>query len=214
MSRATVSAIDPQLAGLPAGLSGADPRSRLLAAAVATVSERGYGTASLAGIAAEAEVSRSVFARHFDDKQACYLAAYDVVIEWLGEGIAEALAHDGGWPQGVGTAVQTTLGLLALDPRLARFCGTEPLFAGPAPLERHQATVRRLAAPLRAGRAHCAWGAELPRQLEETVVGGAIWSIATHARGDGFLELAPELTYFLLTPYFEVAEARRLAGVR
>jgi len=204
-----------RFAATPAALAGADPRSRLLAATVATVAEHGYGATTVTQIAFKAGVSHQAFVRHFADKEACYLAAYDVVVDWLGVEIRAALGRRGGWPRGVRTAVEATLSLVAADPRLARFCAIEPFFASAPALERHRATVARLAAPLAAaGRAHCAWGAELPSELEETIVGGAIWSIASHVRaagGDRLAELAPELTYFLLTPYLDVAEARRLA---
>jgi AcrR family transcriptional regulator len=214
MSQIADAATAPSVIEPPAALTGEDPRSRLLAAALAVVAERGYGATSVTQIAARAEVSRQVFAAHFADKQACYLAAYDATIEWLGEGIERALAERGGWPQGVRTAVETTLSLLAVDPRLARLCGMEVLFAGPPALVRHRATVQRLAAALRSGRDHCEWGARLPEQIEETVIGGAIWSIGTRAasaKHERLRELGPDLTYFLLSPYLEIAEAERVA---
>lgn len=203
------------LAGAPTALAGADQRSRLLAATFLTVAERGYGATTVSQIASEAGVSPPDLALHFADKEACYLAAYDALVDWAGAGVRTALARRGGWPRGVRTAVEATLSMVAADPRLARFCATEPLLAGAGALDRHRTTVARLAAPLRIGREHCAWGAELPSELEETIVGGAIWSIASGVQaGDGerLAALAPELTYFLLTPYLDTAEARRLAG--
>jgi AcrR family transcriptional regulator len=203
------------LAGAPAALAGADQRSRLLAATVAVVAERGYGAATVAEIASEAGVSHADFARHFADKEACYLAAYESLVIWFGVEIQSALAGRGGWPRGVRVVVEATLDLVAADPRLARFCGTEPLLAGAAALERHRGTVKHLARALRVGREHCAWGADLPDELEQTLVNGAIWSIAEHAApaSDKRLdELAPDLTYFLLTPYLDTAEARRQAA--
>jgi AcrR family transcriptional regulator len=212
----TSTAYDCGPADSPVPLAGDDPHSRLLAATLATVGERGYAATTAAQIAAEAGLSDAVFAGHFADKEACYLATYDALVDWLGVGVRAALSRRGGWPWGVRIAVEATLGMIAEDPRLARLCGTEALLAGAPALGRHRATVRRLAEPLRAGREHCAWGHELPDQLEETVVSGAIWSIASRARsgcGERLLELAPELTYFLLTPYLDAAEARRLAGL-
>jgi AcrR family transcriptional regulator len=200
----------------PAALSTADRRGRILAATLATIGERGYGATTVAQIASEAGVSCAALARHFDDKEACYLTTYDALAEWIGAGIRAALARQGGWPRGVGTAVEAILEPIAADPRLARFCGIEPLLAGAPALERHRATVGELARSLRVGREHCAWGGELPDQLEETIVNGAIWSIARAAgpgRAGSLLGLAPELTYFLLTPFFDAAEARRLAGL-
>jgi len=209
-------AFEPALLEAPAAPAAADQRGRILAATLATVGERGYGATTVAEIAAEAGVSRATLARHFDDKEACYLATYEVLVEWIGTGIRAALARRGGWPRAVRTAVEAILDPIAADPRLARFCAAEPLLAGASALERHRDTVGELARSLRVGREHCAWGEELPDQLEETMVSGAIWSVARAAKSGGaesLLGLAPELTYFLLTPYVDVAEARRLAGL-
>jgi AcrR family transcriptional regulator len=203
------------LAGAPAALAGSDRRSRLLAATVAVVAERGYGAATVAEIASEAGVSHQEFVRCFADKEACYLAAYDVLVVWIATEIRGAIAGRGSWPRGVKAVVEAALEIVVADPRLARFCGTEPLLAGAPALERHRATVRHLASALRVGREHCAWGGELPEELEQTLVSGAIWSIAEHAApasGKRLDQLAPDLTYFLLTPYLDAAEARRLAG--
>jgi AcrR family transcriptional regulator len=213
----TVPAFEPDLREAPAAPAAADQRGRILAATLATVAERGYGAATVAQIAAAAGVSRVVLARHFDDKEACYLATYDALVEWIGAGVRAALSRRGGWPRAVRTAVEAILDPVAADPRLARFCGVEAQRAGASAFERHRAAVGELARSLRVGREHCAWGEELPDQLEETLVSGAIWSIARTAksgRAESLLELAPELTYFLLTPYVDVAEARRLAGLR
>src|ERR1700710_1742765 len=169
-----------------------------------------------AQIAAGAGLPRAARARHFDDKEACYLATYDALVEWVGEGVRAALSRRGGWPQAVRTAVEAILDPIAADPRLARFCGLEAQRAGAPAFERHRAVVGELARSLRVGREHCAWGDELPDQLEETLVSGAIWSIARVAKSGGaesLRGLAPELTYFLLTPYLDVAEARRMAGL-
>jgi AcrR family transcriptional regulator len=212
----TVPAFEPGWAEAPPSPTAADQRGRILAATLATVAERGYGATTVAQIAAAAGVSRTVLARHFDDKEACYLATYDALVEWIGAGVRAALSRQGGWPRAVGTAVEAILDPIAADPRLARFCGVEAQRAGAAAFERHRATVGELARSLRVGREHCTWGGELPDQLEETLVSGAIWSIARAARSgkaEALLGLAPELTYFLLTPYLDVAEARRLAGL-
>jgi AcrR family transcriptional regulator len=202
----------------PVGLVGGDRRARLLGATVATVAERGYASATVVQIAAAAGVSAADFDRCFAGKEECFLAAYDLAVEWLEEWIRAALAAQReGWPGDVRRAVQATLDLLALDPRLACLCGAEVLFAGPRALERHRATVARLAALLRSGRDHCDWGGELPAGLEETILSGAIWWLARSARnGDAerLGEIAPDLTYFLLVPYLDAAEARRLADRR
>ena len=211
MSRPAASAV---LVDLPDGF-GQDRRARLLGATVTTVAEHGYVATTVAQIAAAAGVSVAEFDRHFAGKGDCFLAAYDVTVELLEEWIrAELAGRREGWPHDVRSAVQATLDLLAVEPRFASFCGAEVLFAGPRALRRHRATVARLAALLRAGRRHCDWGGELPADLEETLLSGAIHSLARGARnggGERLGEMVPDLTYFLLVPYFDAVEAQRLA---
>jgi AcrR family transcriptional regulator len=200
---------------LPLLLAADDDRSRLLTAIIATVPERGYRDTPVAEIVARAGLSEANFFRCFADKEDCFLAAYDLAVAWLGGAIARALERSGGWPQGVRVAVSAALDCLATEPRLARFCGIEVLFAGPVALGRHQAAVERLAVPLRAGRVECAWDLKLPNDIEQIAIGGAIWLLAHKAGLDGsesLTALAPDLTYFLLVPYVGIEDAQRLAA--
>jgi AcrR family transcriptional regulator len=211
----------PVLAKLPRGRHGLpqefvdyNHRNRLLSGVIDSVAERGYAATTVSHITSSAAVSRGAFYRHFEDKRDCYLAAYDVVVDWIGEQVVRALEESPSWPQGVRTAVITTLGIFSADPRLARLCTIEVLSAGEPALARYEATVERLSVPLRAGRAERPLGAQLPMHLEGNLVGGAISLIPRYlkAGGGGHLdELAPELTEFLLAPYLGVAAARQVA---
>jgi AcrR family transcriptional regulator len=211
----------PALARLPRGRHGLpqefvdyNHRNRLLAGVIDSVAERGYAATTVTHITSAAGVSRGAFYRHFEDKRDCYLAAYDVVIAWIEAEVARALEDCGSWAQGVGIAVTRALEIFAADPRLARLCTVEILVAGAPALARYEATIERLASPLRAGRAERSLGAELPEHLEGSLVGGAISLIPRYLNansGDRLDELIPELTEFLLAPYLGVAAARRLA---
>jgi AcrR family transcriptional regulator len=211
----------PALARLPRGRHGLprefvdlNHRNRLLAGAIEAVAEHGYLATTVTHITAAAEVSRGVFYRHFDDKQSCSLAAYDIAVDWIAEAVAQTLDLGDGWARAVRSVVATTLGVFATDPRLARLCTVEILFAGTPGLDRHEATLERLAIPLRAGRAERPLGAELPLHLEPTLIGGAISLVPRYlnaGNGDRLAEAAPELTEFLLAPYLGVAAARQLA---
>jgi AcrR family transcriptional regulator len=214
--------MSPALARLPRGRHGLprefvdhNHRNRLLAGALDSVAERGYLATTVSHISAAAEVSRGAFYRHFDDKRACFFAAYDLAVEWIGAAIARALDPVPDWPRAVRIAVATTLDIFAADPRLARLCTIEILFAGPPALDRYEATLERLAAPLRAGRTACPPGAEPPPHLESTLVGGAISLIPRYlnaGNADLLAGLAPELTEFLLAPYLGPARARQIAA--
>jgi AcrR family transcriptional regulator len=211
----------PALARLPRGRHGLprefvdnNHRTRLLAGAIEAVAERGYIATTVTHITSKAQVSRGAFYRHFDHKQECFLAAYDVAVEWLAKEIDRALLPGESWAQGVKAVVARLLEIFAADQRLARLCTVEILLAGAPAEARYEATVDRLVVPLRAGRAECPLGAELPLHLEPTLIGGAISLIPRHLKaglGDRLAEAAPELTEFLLAPYLDAAAARQLA---
>ena len=56
-------------------------RERLFAATVAMVAEKGYEATTVADLVELSGVSRSAFYRHFEDKQECFLAAAEALIE-------------------------------------------------------------------------------------------------------------------------------------
>jgi AcrR family transcriptional regulator len=201
--------------GLPQDFIDRNHRNRLLSGAIEAISERGYGAMTVTDITTHAAVSRNAFYRHFAGKEECFLATYDVVVEWLFAAVEEALEPGGGWSQKVTAAVATTLDLFAADPRLARLCAVEAPLAGRASVARHEALIERLAALLRGGRDEGPLGPELPPRLEEALLGGAVALIArfVHAGRAGELqELAPELSELLLAPYLGPDEARRLVA--
>jgi AcrR family transcriptional regulator len=200
---------------LPPELTSPGQRERLLAGALEAVVARGYSDTSVAHVLAAAGVSRKTFYECFANKEACVLAAYDLIVDWLGEQIAQAVDGVEDWAQGVRIAVKTVLSCLAADPRLARLCAVDILRLDRVGFARYQATVERLAVPLRRGRALCAWDADLPPVLESTLVGGAIWLIGHRAQLDdpaSITELAPDITYFLLAPYLDTPAAHRTAA--
>lgn len=67
--------------GTPREEAERNQRERLFAAMVATVAEKGYETTTVADLVELSGVSRSAFYRHFEDKQACFLAAIESLVE-------------------------------------------------------------------------------------------------------------------------------------
>ncbi len=209
------------LAHLPAGRHGLprefiedNQRNRLMAAAIDVLGERGYLASTVDAICSAAGVSSNTFYTQFDDKEACFLAAYDVTLAWLTDEASRSVAAADDWPRQVQAAVAGTLELLASDSHLTRLCAVEILRLGRVGSARHQATIERLAMPLRRGRAHCPWGEDLPPLLEATIAGGAVWLVGHRTRSGqpgSLTELAPEITYFLLVPYLDTPAAQQVA---
>ena len=199
--------------GLPQDFVDRNHRNRLLAATIEAIAERGYPTATVADITRHAAVSRGAFYRHFGDKEDCFLAAYEIAVEWLWEQVAAAIAPGTSWAGSVAIAVERLLGLLAADPRLTRICAVEAFVVGPVAVARHEALIERLAGLLRRGREEAMIGADLPPQFEEALLGGAVSLVARYVhtqRAEHLHELAPVLLELFLSPYMGAEEARRL----
>jgi AcrR family transcriptional regulator len=199
--------------GLPREFIEANQRNRLMAAALEVFTGRGYAAASISDVIKAAGVSRNTFYAHFADKEACFLATYDVVLAWLsGHALAAAESADG-WAPGVIVVTTTLTGLLAADPRLARLCAVEVFQAGPPAARRHEALIERLTSALRAGRDAGSRAGELPAILDAVLVGGVISLIArwvNAGEGDRLTDLDRELSEVLLAPYLGLTAAREL----
>jgi AcrR family transcriptional regulator len=125
-------------------------RGRMLAAMATAVGEKGYGAVSVADVIARAGVSRRTFYEHFDNKEECFLAAYDAGVDAMLGAIDDAIgeaAVDG--PLAIARAgTQRYLETLAANPAFARTFLVEVLAAGPRALERRAAVHGRFAEQL------------------------------------------------------------------
>ncbi|HLJ07616.1 MAG TPA: helix-turn-helix domain-containing protein [Acidimicrobiia bacterium] len=131
---------------LPSGRHGltreaveASQRGRLLDAMAQVVAEKGYAATTVADVVERAGVSRRTFYEQFADKEACFLAAYDVGLEVVLGRIRDAIgsaAAAAGWRERARAGVEAFLVLLASEPAFARALQVEILTAGPAALER------------------------------------------------------------------------------
>src|SRR4051794_24535271 len=79
-------------------------RGRMLAAMATAVGEKGYAEVAVADVIARAGVSRKTFYEHFENKQQCFLAAYDAGVEMMLGAIDEAIADAGSDPTAIATA--------------------------------------------------------------------------------------------------------------
>jgi len=130
----------------------ASQRSRMLEAIAAAVAARGYAGASVADVIERAGVSRKTFYEHFENKEECFLAAYDSGVDALMEAVDIATRAGGPDPLSAATAgTHTYLEALAAHPDFARTFLIEITAAGPEATERRGAVHERFAAQLAAG---------------------------------------------------------------
>lgn len=207
------------LAQLPAGRHGL-PRSfvvrnqrlRIVAALLRILPRHGYAETTIGHIIKEAGVSRAAFYGQFGNKEECFLATYDLGSQWLCEGVEAVAARGQAWPDRVRAGVAEALRLLAANPTLAHLMAVEALQAGAAARKRQQVFLGRLAEALRAGRPG---RPELPGDLEELLLGGALSVVARYVEDDQ-AERLPDveraLVECLLIPYLGPEESKRIAA--
>jgi AcrR family transcriptional regulator len=201
--------------GLPREFIAQNQRERIVTALVDTVAAQGYNATTVADITKAAAVSRRTFYEHFADKEACFLAAYEMVADHIRASMRAAAESFEEWPQKVRAALATLLSFLAGEPELARICMVEPIAAGGTIATRHRDSVQGLAEILRAGRPEHAGERPLPEATEETLVGGVVALIVREisaGRGAELERLLPDLVELTLAPYVGAQEAERLAA--
>src|SRR3954447_2556681 len=110
--------------GTPRKEAERNQRERLFAAMVATVAEKGYEATTVADLVQLSGVSRSAFYRHYDDKQSCFLAAVEAMVEPT----LKRLGADESAPAGVErarAAFETLIKTIVSQPAAAKMCIVE-----------------------------------------------------------------------------------------
>jgi AcrR family transcriptional regulator len=113
---------------------------------VEAAAEKGYAATTIADVVARARVSRRTFYEHFEDKDDCFLAAYDASADLLMDLVSEAVdAKVASWSKRIEAGVRTYLHTLASEPALTRLFLVEILAAGPEALARRRGVHHRFA---------------------------------------------------------------------
>jgi AcrR family transcriptional regulator len=213
----------PELARLPPGRHGLprefvarNQRERLIAGLAEAVAENGYAGTTIAHITRHAAVSRRTFYEHFNSKDECFIAAYDMVMTELNQRVGEAFDQEEEWPQAMRAGLAAMLEFLTSEPHLARLSMVEALVAGPVVVERYDAAIQSLVPYFKAGREGRSDDvlAGLSSTTEEALVGGIVSLISRRIFADRTEELGallPDLVEFALTPYLGSAEAAKVA---
>lgn len=210
-----------ELGPLPAGRHGYSreqvahhQRERLIAGLAEAVAEKGYAAVTLTDIVRHAKVSRRVFYANFESKEQCFLAAFEIVIDHLGELVGEAIEGLDEWPRQAIAATRAVLSFFAAEPDLARLCLVESRGAGSAVATRFNEAVSEAAPLLAQGRAERPEGERLPASTEDSTIGSLV-SLAYRKVASGeaaqLEELLPDCAELALLPYLGPAEAARLA---
>ena len=197
--------------GLPRELVSENQRERLISGIISAVAENGFGGATIATITKAAGLSRRTFYEHFDNKEACFVEAYDAALSYLREATLGAAAAQESWTERVRAGLDGLLGALSAEPQLANFFLIAPASAGGQIVDRHHLAMRELVADLVEG----APDAGEPSETREQALAGGISRLIVGKLNAGeaqsLPQLGPDLVELVLRPYLGSEAAVRAA---
>jgi AcrR family transcriptional regulator len=184
-------------------------RERILDAVERLVAAQGFAGASIEAIVKQAGVSSVTFYEFFEGKEECFVAAFERAVDEGTEELARAADGDpaaGGfsWSEEVATGLRALVRLIVAHPERARLVLVEAQTGGPELSRRFEASLDRVAAKLREGRALPTAPADLPATHEEATAGSLAWLLREKLEtggGEGLEKLYPELIDIALAPY-------------
>jgi AcrR family transcriptional regulator len=200
-----MSAIRPQLAP---EFVAAHKRRRMIDAMSELCAEQGYEATKIADVVRRAHVARKTLYDNFSGKEELFLAAFDTTLADAGSAVAAACdaVAPSDWEARTEAGLRALLEFVAARPAAARLCLVEAPAATQVSAARYDAAIEsyiaRLgeAAPPRPSR---------PATLEEALVGGTVWIVQRQVRRGGAtdaVDLLPELTEFVISPYRSVGK--------
>ncbi len=189
---------------LPGDLVKAVQRERLLASMIDTVTQVGYAALTVQNVLTRAGISRPTFYEQFEDKEDCFLAAFDAAAARLLERIEAAVADSGpSWRDQLRSGIAELLRHIADEPEEARLVIVEARASSPAGLQRRDELLDRFADCI---------DALVREDLDEPpsaiaaagVVGGiesVVYARLQKGKTDELGALLPSLMYFAVLSY-------------
>lgn len=161
-------------------------RERLYGAMVASCAERGYEATTVAELIALAGVSRRDFYKHFADKEACFLATVEEILEASRAVAGARFSQEGSIEERAERALDAFFALLAAQPAAARLCLVDAYTAGPAATQLVDRAIDAYRRLLEQALSEHSGGGRMPKELTAAMVGGLRKIVHTRLhRGDG-----------------------------
>jgi len=182
---------------------------------MAIVAEKGYAATTVADLTKRAGISRTTFYELFEDKEACFLAAYDNAVDILVRRISVAYEAQERWPDRARAGLATLLEALAADPAQARLALVDVSAAGPAAQRRTRAAIQRLTPFFDEGRDFAPGGRNLPANTSRMAAGAVVGLISDElvgGRADKLPSLLSDVLFATLVAYLGPDAAAREVG--
>jgi AcrR family transcriptional regulator len=173
---------------------------------------KGYEATTIDDVVEVAGVSRESFDEMFESKEACFLEAYDAVIDVLVAHVTSAFEAAAGepWPERIAAGLGAMVELLAVEADIARMAMVEVTAAGDDARARYRAALARFTPFLEEGRDYSSQSDELPPDTARFAIGGAtsmIFDEIRAGRGPELQRILPDLVFAVLMPYLGPEEA-------
>jgi AcrR family transcriptional regulator len=187
-------------------------RARMLAAMTEVAVERGVANVTVTQVVARSGVSRRTFYEIFEDREECFLVAFDDAVGRIATAVTPEYEQPGSWRAKTRAALIALLECLDYEPGTGRLLIIESLGAGSRALERRQNVLAQVITIIDEGRTESKRGEGPPPLTAEGVVSGVLGVL--HARllennGGSLLELTGPLMSMIVLPYLGNAAASK-----
>lgn len=207
MSRQRSARLAPGPQGIPRTEVAKLQRARLLDAMARVVAAVGYEETSVERVLVQAGVSRRTFYELFDDREDCFLAAYDDAMQRAFRVVIEAYLECEAPEQRIEAALEAYLRFCAQEPHVARMCIVEVFAAGPKARERRAQAMDRMAGLMEHALNELRGDDKLDRLAAQALVGGVhevIYLPIDQGDTDSLPELATEIVASQIAPLAQV----------
>jgi AcrR family transcriptional regulator len=187
-------------------------RARMLSSAVKVIAEYGYAEMSVARITADAGVSRRTFYDVFEDREDCFLCAFEDAASRARETMLTAYRQGSGWRDQIRAALFAGLELLEQEPGTAMLLVVDALKSGPRVQRRRAELLRELSHALHESGSAARTDRGLPGLTGEGIVGAVLGVIHTRLHQSArtpLVGLGSELMGVIALPYLGAAAAGR-----
>jgi AcrR family transcriptional regulator len=205
-SRQQAVKLGPGAHGLPREEVDRIQRRRLYDAMAEVVAEVGYEQSTVELVLEKAGVSRRTFYELFNDREDCFVAAYDAAMRDAFKTVVDAYLDCETPERRIEAAIGAFLRYCADRPAVARMCVVEVFAAGTRARERRAEFMERFAALMEHALGEMRGDRRLDRLAAQALVGGVVEVVyGPIDRGDvaGLSELAAEIVSSQIAPLVE-----------
>ena len=186
-------------------------RARILAAMFDVVGEAGAANVSVADVVLRSGVSRRTFYELFEDREECFLAAFEQALASVAKQVLPAYEAEHGWRKRIGAALYELLRFLDEEPLVGKLLIVESLSGSQKALARRGEVLAEITRAIDAGNREAKGRGPGPLAAE-AIVGGVLSVIHTRLVQPGeepLVELTGPLMSMIVLPYLGTAAAGR-----